>query len=111
MNTVTKVILAGVLSVGFIASSSAAIYIENLPSSTTESDLKTLFSNHGKVMKVKLVKDNKTGLPKGQGFVHMGNFSMEQEAINRLNNQKVDGKKIKLSKSSSRSLADGVLRP
>jgi RNA recognition motif-containing protein len=95
MHYITKIFTVLLLSTAVVSTASATIYIENLPVTTTESDLVTLFSHYGKVMKVELLKET------GTGFVSMGNYSMEQEALQTLNNKKLNGKKIKVSKVGS----------
>ncbi len=111
MNIVSKILLVALLGLGLVSTASATIHVENLPASISEEELKRLFSDYGKVMKVRLVKDEQTGQTKGEGFVHMGNFAMEKEAIESLNNKKLGSHKLKLSKSAPRTLDFGVSRP
>ena len=47
------------------------IYVGNLAKSTTEAEIKTLFTQAGEVTSVELVKDKGTGLSKGFAFVSM----------------------------------------
>ncbi len=47
------------------------LYIGNLPYEVTEEDLKTNFSEVGKVHSVNIIKDKYTGLSRGFGFVEM----------------------------------------
>jgi RNA recognition motif-containing protein len=49
------------------------LYIGNLSYSTTEDELRTLFSQAGAVTSVALIKDRETGRSKGFAFVEMGN--------------------------------------
>jgi len=61
------------------------IYVGNISSQTTESQLKTLFSQAGEVMSVKIVKDHQTGQPRGFAFVEMSTRREAQKAISMLN--------------------------
>jgi RNA recognition motif-containing protein len=49
----------------------AKIYVGNFPFSTTDAELRTLFSQHGTVESVSLPTDRETGRPRGFGFVEM----------------------------------------
>ena len=46
------------------------IYVGNLPFSATEDSVRELFSQHGTVQSVALIKDRDTGQPRGFGFVN-----------------------------------------
>ncbi|MHC4830761.1 MAG: RNA recognition motif domain-containing protein, partial [Planctomycetota bacterium] len=47
------------------------IYVGNLPFSTTETELRELFEQHGAVQRASVVMDRETGRPRGFGFVEM----------------------------------------
>ncbi|MCX5900500.1 MAG: RNA-binding protein [Proteobacteria bacterium] len=61
------------------------LYAGNLSYSTTEDDLRQLFSQYGDVESVKLITDKETGRPKGFGFVAMGSEEAAQKAVAELN--------------------------
>lgn len=61
------------------------LYAGNLSYSTTENDLRQLFSQFGDVESVKLITDKETGRPKGFGFVAMGTEEAAQKAVAELN--------------------------
>ncbi len=61
------------------------IYVGNLPYSTSEEDIKDLFSEYGEVSSVKFIKDRDTGRFRGFGFVEMEDEGAQQ-AIDNLNN-------------------------
>lgn len=103
----TKIVFVVMAMMAFIHSASAAIYVENLPVSISSTELKDVFSNYGKVMKVQLI-ENESSM---SGFVHMGNFSMEKNALKELQNKKIKGNKIKLSQAKPRSYNHDVLIP
>jgi RNA recognition motif-containing protein len=70
------------------------VYVANLPLQTSESELKTLFSNAGDVMSIKIVKDRQTGQPKGFAFVEMSTQWDARRAISMLNRKNFMGKDL-----------------
>jgi len=47
------------------------LYVGNLPYRANETAIRKLFSQHGEVLSVRLVKDKETGKRRGYGFVEM----------------------------------------
>jgi RNA recognition motif-containing protein len=70
------------------------IYVSNLPSQATEDELKTLFSNAGDVMSVKIVEDRQTGQPRGFAFVEMSSQWEARRAVSMLNKKSFMGKEL-----------------
>jgi len=70
------------------------VYVANLPLQTSEPELKTLFSNAGDVMSVKIVKDRQTGQPKGFAFVEMATQWDARRAVSMLNRKNFMGKDL-----------------
>lgn len=70
------------------------VYVANLPLQTSESELKTLFSNAGDVMSIKIVKDRQTGQPKGFAFVEMATQWDARRAVSMLNRKNFMGKDL-----------------
>jgi len=77
------------------------IFIGNLPDSTSESDLETLFSEFGKVRSSKLVTDVFSGLCKGFGFIEMEGHEA-RAAIAGLNGKEFNGNSLRVSFESPR---------
>jgi RNA recognition motif-containing protein len=75
----------------------STIYIGNMSYSKREKDIKKMFSKYGVVNFVKLVLDPKTRLSKGIAFVQMPNKKEAQYAIEKLNEQQLDGRTLKVS--------------
>ncbi len=61
------------------------IYVGNLPKSTTQAEINTLFATAGTVSSVELVMDKGTGLSKGFAFVSMPESAEADKAIGMFN--------------------------
>jgi len=61
------------------------LLVRNLARTTTEHDIRKLFSEHGAVAECTLVLDQETGLSKGFAFVEMPDVSEAKSAIAALN--------------------------
>ncbi|MCK8129191.1 RNA recognition motif containing protein [Pseudoalteromonas sp. S1610] len=72
------------------------LLVRNLSRATTEHDLRTLFTAHGKVTTCNLVLDKETGQSKGFAFVEMPNDIEVKGAIKALNQTTVDKSKIRV---------------
>jgi RNA recognition motif-containing protein len=72
------------------------LFIGNLPTSTSEKDLETLFSEFGTVRSSKLVMDVFSGQCKGFGFIEMEGHEA-RAAIAGLNGREFNGKPIKVN--------------
>ena len=70
------------------------LYVGNLPYSTTEDDLKELFSAHGTVSSVRLINDRETGRSKGFGFVEFENDDEAKAAIEGLHGKDFGGRAL-----------------
>ena len=75
------------------------IYVGNLPYSTTDDDLKSLFAAHGEVASARVVIDRATGQSKGFGFVEMTDRTQAQQAIEALNGYDIEGRKLRVNES------------
>ncbi|WP_448248733.1 RNA recognition motif domain-containing protein [Thalassotalea agariperforans] len=72
------------------------LLVRNLSRSTTEQEIRILFSNHGTVNECNLVLDQATGLSKGFGFVVMPNEKEAHAALASLHHMKVANNKIRV---------------
>ena len=68
------------------------IYVGNLPFSTSEEEVRTMFSAYGTVDNVSLIADRETGRLRGFGFVEMS--SGGDEAIAALNQTELGGRRL-----------------
>lgn len=75
------------------------IYVGNLPRTATEAALKDLFSQHGTVLSVKLIKDKFTGDLRGFAFVEMPNDDEAQAAMDALNGQSFENNTLRINEA------------
>src|SRR5262245_35296759 len=78
------------------------LYVGNLPYSMTDSDLQTLFEQHGTVQSAQIIVDRDTGRSKGFGFVEMGTSQEGQTAIQALHDQEINGRKLTVNEARPR---------
>ncbi|WED21733.1 RNA-binding protein [Vibrio sp. JC009] len=64
--------------------STKTLYVGNLPYKANEANVRELFSEHGEVFAVRLMKDKRTGKRRGFGFVVMASQDADK-AISALN--------------------------
>ncbi|WP_028864751.1 RNA recognition motif domain-containing protein [Psychromonas aquimarina] len=78
------------------------LYVGNLPYRANEMAIRTLFSEHGKVLSVRLMKDKHTGKRRGFGFVEMPEKDAEN-AINALNEKEFQERSLKVREANERA--------
>lgn len=75
------------------------IFVGNLAPNVEEEELKTLFSQHGKVSEVKIIRDMFSRVSKGFGFIEMPGKAESQKAIAALNTQDLKGKRLNVNEA------------
>jgi cold-inducible RNA-binding protein len=75
------------------------IFVGNLASNVKEEELRTLFSQHGKVDSVKIIRDMFTQTSKGFGFIEMPGKAEAQKALTELNTYELNGKKLTVNEA------------
>ena len=78
-----------------------SIYVGNIAFSTSEDELRNLFSQFGEVHSVKFINDRETGRFRGFGFVEMDD-SAAREAVQALNGKEVGGRALKVNEAQER---------
>lgn len=68
---------------------------------TDDRDIKRVFEKYGRVDKVKLVTDPRTGRSRGFAFVYMANVDDAEEAKERVHGSEVDGNHVRCEYSIS----------
>ncbi len=82
------------------------IYVGNLSYSTTEDELRELFSKHGTVESVNLIIDRDTGRSRGFAFVEMDSSGADT-AISALNGQDLGGRSLRIDEARERGGGGG----
>lgn len=72
------------------------LLVRNLSRTTTEQEIRILFSEHGSVTECSLVLDQETGKSKGFGFVEMPNEVEAKSALSSLHETRVAKNKIRV---------------
>jgi len=84
----------------------AKIYVGNLPFTTTDAELRTLFAEHGTVESVSLPTDRDTGRPRGFAFVEM-NQTDAARAIQSLNGKDMGGRALRVNPAEDKPRTGG----
>jgi len=77
------------------------LYVGNLPYRANETAIRELFSNHGVVQSVRLMKDKHTGKRRGFGFVEMSTSDIDK-AISALNDTEFQQRTLKVREAKER---------
>jgi RNA recognition motif-containing protein len=78
------------------------LYVGNLTYAVTETDLESLFSEFGTVQSAQIIVDRDTNRSKGFGFVEMSSDAEAQAAINGLNDQEHNGRRLTVNEAKPR---------
>jgi RNA recognition motif-containing protein len=79
----------------------STLYVGNLPYRANETSVKELFSTHGTVLSVRLMKDKHTGKRRGFGFVEMASDDLDK-AISALNDTEFQQRTLKVREAKER---------
>jgi len=77
------------------------LYVGNLPYRANETAVRELFSTHGSVLSVRLMKDKHTGKRRGFGFVEMAASDLDN-AISALNDTEFQQRTLKVREAKER---------
>lgn len=79
------------------------IFISNLSSDISDSDLKELFDEYGAITSAKVITDRITGMSRGFGFVEMPDSKEAIKAIKELDKAEYDGKVIVVNEAKPKT--------
>jgi len=85
------------------------IFVGNLDFDSTEDELGDLFTVHGMVESVTIVKDRDTGRPRGFAFVEMKKAEEAQTAISCLDGILLKDRVLRVSEARPKLVRDGSL--
>src|ERR1700731_931052 len=75
------------------------LFVGNIPHSTTEAELRTLFEPHGAIEQVSIVTDRDTGRSRGFAFVEMTDSAEAERAIAALNGFNFGGRALNVNEA------------
>ena len=81
------------------------LYVGNLPFSTTNEELRELFSSYGTVTDVHVVTDRETGRPRGFAFVSLETPEMARAAVEGMNERRIGGRPLVVNQARERGEA------
>jgi RNA recognition motif-containing protein len=87
------------------------LFVGNLPFSTTDADMQSLFSQCGEVTSANVIMDKFTGRSRGFGFVEMTNTDEAQVAIERFNGHEMQGRPLTVNQAKPQEPRAGGGRP
>lgn len=73
------------------------LFVGSLAYATTDDTLKAFFEEIGPVSSARVITDRESGRSKGFGFVEFEDEANNQVAVDKLNNQELDGRAITVS--------------
>ena len=87
------------------------IFVGSLALTTTEAELRQLFTHYGCVERVQILQDRETGRSRGFGFVEMPNAAEAQAAMAGLDGRSLGGRLLTVTEARPREERDGPRRP
>ena len=75
------------------------LYVGSLSYDTTDESLKEAFSQVGTVESATVIIDKMSGRSRGFGFVEMSTDEEAQKAVETLNGQEIDGRKVTVNEA------------
>jgi len=86
---------------------SSKVYVGNLSWNTTDETLRDAFGQFGQVLDSIVMRDRETGRSRGFGFVTYGTPQEADTAIQNLNEQEIDGRRVKVNLANARGGGGG----
>jgi cold-inducible RNA-binding protein len=83
------------------------LFVGNLPFRVTSDQLGDLFSKVGTIQSAAVIMDRATGQSRGFGFVEMSTEDEARRAVEELNGQDFDGRKLNVSEAHDRGAGGG----
>jgi len=75
------------------------LYVGNLNHSTTNETLRAAFEQFGEVASVRILFDRETRQSRGFGFVEMPQDEQAKEAMEKLNETEIDGRRVRINEA------------
>src|SRR5215470_15949142 len=88
----------------------AKLYVGNLPYTTADADLESLFGQAGTVKSAQVIRDRESGRSKGFGFVEMSSSDEANAAINMFHGKDFNGRPLTVNLARPREEHAGGFR-
>lgn len=75
------------------------VYVGNLPFSTTDKDLQTMFESFGQITEAVVIKDKFSGRSKGFGFITFADKAAGEKAIAEMNGKDIQGRALTVNEA------------
>ncbi|KAG1870450.1 hypothetical protein C8R48DRAFT_631056 [Suillus tomentosus] len=85
----------------------AKVYVGNLSWNTTDDSLRAAFGDFGNVTDAIVMKDRETGRSRGFGFVTFNGNEEAEAAIQGMNEQELDGRRLRVNLANARPSGGG----
>jgi len=86
---------------------SSKVYVGNLSWNTNDETLRNAFAEFGNVLDAVVMRDRETGRSRGFGFVSYSTAQEAELAINSMNEQDLEGRRIKVNLANARGSGGG----
>ena len=86
---------------------SKKLYVGNIPFTTTDADLRSMFEPHGTITSVKVITDRETGRSRGFAFVEMDDATAAANAIRALDGSQMGGRSLRVNEAQDRREGGG----
>jgi cold-inducible RNA-binding protein len=86
------------------------LFIGGLSWDTTDDSLRAAFEKYGQIEDAVVIKDRETGRSRGFGFITYSSPEEAQEAISAMNDQDLDGRRIRVDTAGERGAGGGGSR-
>ncbi|KAF5661406.1 glycine-rich RNA-binding mitochondrial-like protein [Fusarium heterosporum] len=86
---------------------SAKLFVGGLAWATTDESLRDAFTQFGEVTEARVIFDRETQRSRGFGFVTFAEEESADVAIDQMDNQEIDGRRVKVNKAETRSGGGG----
>jgi cold-inducible RNA-binding protein len=87
------------------------IFVGSLALTTTDAELRQVFTHYGRVERVQILQDRETGRSRGFGFVEMPHTAEAQAAIAGLNGRSLGGRLLTVNEARPREERREPRRP
>jgi RNA recognition motif-containing protein len=81
---------------------SKKLYVGNIPFTTTEEELRSLFEQHGGVGSVNVITDRETGRPRGFAFIEMDDADAADSAMRALDGRDLGGRSLRVNEAQDK---------